>query len=93
MRAMTETEPSKCALMCAFGCVTTGALRALAEAIDRLEAWHISRGGSMSDHPCLRRIEASGYDVMAHVSTGPPVGGTWIVFALGPNGWRIFDDP
>lgn len=72
-----------------FGCVSSGALRQLADAIDRLEDWHRAHAGANQDRPCLRRIEANGDAVVAHISTGPAVGGSWITLELGPHGWRV----
>lgn len=72
-----------------FGCINSGSLRALADAIDRLDAWHRSRGGRSADRPCLRRIESNGEHIQAHVSTGPAVGGEWLTLMLDPDGWTL----
>lgn len=72
-----------------IGCIDSRALRMLAEALDRFEMWHHTYGGRNEDRPCLRRIESEGKRVIAHVSTGPAVGGTWERFTVGPNGWEL----
>lgn len=71
------------------GSITPTALRELAVTLERLAAWHASKGGTDVDAPCLRRIESSGPDVIAHVSTGPAVGGSWLRLSMGPYGWRM----
>jgi hypothetical protein len=45
--------------------------------------------GKGSDLPCLRRVEMDDGLVVAHVSSGPDVGGHWYRFILGPNGWKM----
>lgn len=72
-----------------FGCISPGALRELATAIERLDSYHHSVGGFKVDRPCLRRIEAQGDRVVAFVSTGPAVGGAWFIFELTPSGWLL----
>lgn len=75
-----------------FGCITPGDLRTLADAVEKLEIWHSAFRGRPADHPCLRRIEAIGDRIEAHISTGPAVGGAWFTFALTPNGWKLMED-
>lgn len=74
------------------GCIGSTSLRELADALERLTDFHDARRGAHADRPCLRRIESQGDLVVAYVSTGPDIGGTWIRFALGPHGWAILDD-
>lgn len=71
------------------GGITPNALRELADAIDKLEVWHMALGGRHMDNPRLRRIEAFDDRVEAHFSTGPDVGGVRVMFTLTPNGWKI----
>lgn len=72
-----------------IGCINAHALRSLAVSIDWLEQWHVSQGGKSCDHPCLRRIESTDNQIIAHVSSGLPVGGEWFRFTLTKNGWRV----
>lgn len=71
------------------GCIGPGALRGLADALDRLTAWHASAGGGRADRPCLRRLESNGDHITAHVSTGPDVGGSWTVLEFVDGSWLI----
>lgn len=75
-----------------IGCIGSGVLRDLADALDRLNEWHVTHKGAGMDRPCLRRIEANGDVVSAHISAGPPVGGSWIVLELTVFGWKIRDE-
>jgi len=38
-------------------CITASSLHSLANALNRLHAWHKSHGGQSEDEPCLRTIE------------------------------------
>lgn len=71
------------------GCITSKALRTLANAIDKLEDIHIAAGGFATDHPCLRRIESSAGEITAHVATGPAVGGSWVRLYLRDGKWHL----
>ena len=72
-----------------FGCIHAHALRSLADAVDRLEHYHFDIGGTPADRPCLRRLESNLGTIIAHVSTGPAVGGSWVRLVLGHDGtWR-----
>ncbi len=70
------------------GCIGTESLRELANAIDSLEQWLETLGGARSDRLCLRRVDVEYGDVVAHVSSGPDVGGVWMKLILTPFGWR-----
>ena len=85
------TEPTR-DMHLPHGCIGPGSLRALADSLERLAEYHVSIGGSVQDRPCLRRIEAQGDRVVAYVSTGRAVGGSWFVYSLGPEGWKLEDD-
>lgn len=52
------------------GCIPANALRSLASVMDRMTAWHTSRGGQLADEPCLTRVEVVGDRVTAHVTVG-----------------------
>lgn len=72
-----------------LGCISAADLRALADAVEGLESWHVRHGGPPGDHPCLRRLESSAGTVLAHVSVGKPVGGHWEVLELTQGAWRL----
>jgi hypothetical protein len=52
------------------GCITANALRSLASTMDRLSAWHTSRGGHLTDMPCLKDISVQGETIIARVTVG-----------------------
>jgi len=73
------------------GCILADHLRHLAD-VEKLAEWHRSMSGAGPDTPCLRRIEAVGDSIVAHISVGPPVGGSWEKFVLTGSGWRLVTD-
>lgn len=77
-----------------FGCINAEALRGLATALDDMWQHHYVLGGNPLDYPCLRRVEASGHSVTAHISLGPAVGGSWERLELGALGrWHLIGKP
>lgn len=73
-----------------FGCIQAKNLLKLAKVLENLELWHMNLKGDPRDHPCLRRIESSDGAILAHVSIGPAIGGTWIHLTLSPAGeWEM----
>lgn len=65
---MGGREVNECKLP--VGCVGAGALRTLANTMDRLSAYHVGRGGRAPDAPCLTTIWVEGDDVIARVKSG-----------------------
>ena len=74
-----------------FGCIGAVSLRALADVVERLDKRHEDMFGRAYDAPCLRRIECDGDRVVAHVSSGPAVGGTWFSFVLEAGDWKLIE--
>jgi len=70
-------------------CIRAQALRKLADALDRLDLVHRSMHGPERDRPCLRRIEVTSEGLIAHISTGPPVGGAWERLVYLGGDWRF----
>jgi hypothetical protein len=70
------------------GCIGAESLRTLANAIDGLDQYLGGLGGARSDRLCLRRVDVEYGEVVAHVSSGPDVGGVWMKLILTPYGWR-----
>lgn len=74
------------------GCIPPDSLRDLAIVMDGLVKWHDKMDGRPSDLPCLRRVEMDDGRVLAHVSSGPDIGGHWYRFLLGPLGWKLEEE-
>lgn len=55
------------------GCITASALRTLANAMDRLAAFHHERGGPSPDSPCLTDVHMEEHTVVARVTSGARV--------------------
>lgn len=52
------------------GCINATSLRSLANALDRLAAFHVDRGGPAPDAPCLTEVHVEGRGVIAKISSG-----------------------
>lgn len=55
------------------GCINANALRSLASTLDRLKAFHTSRGGQLTDEPCLREVIVDNGTIYARVLAGDAV--------------------
>lgn len=51
-------------------CITASALRSLATTLDRIAAFHSSRGGACPDVPCLTTVIVEEKTVSARVKSG-----------------------
>jgi hypothetical protein len=69
------------------GCITANNLRALARAMDRLNAWHTSAGGQMPDVPCLKSVVVYADTIEAHVTVGQLV--TFKLKLLHDGSWEL----
>lgn len=69
------------------GCITANNLRALARAMDRLNAWHVSAGGQLPDQPCLKSVVVYKDDIEAHVTVGRLV--TFKLKLLHDGSWEL----
>jgi hypothetical protein len=74
-----------------IGCINAQALIDLAKSMRALEEHHKRLSGSTQHTPCLRRIESSDGKIVAHVSTGPAVGGSWhrLVYSQAYHMWSF----
>ena len=67
------------------GCISAPALLTLASALKRLDDAHFEAGGKYPDAPCLRRIESADGRIVAHIASGPAIGGSWMKLIFQPH--------
>jgi hypothetical protein len=60
-----------------LGCIGADALIGLVKSLWALENQHEHMRGYPQHMPCLRRIESTDGEIIAHVCSGPSIGGSW----------------
>lgn len=69
--ARTPTRERRQGIALPDNCITAHALRALANTLDRLAAFHVSRGGaSPDDDPCITAVLVEDGKVIARIASG-----------------------
>lgn len=70
MPATTTTRDIGPSVVLPINCITASSLRLLASALDRIAAFHTSRGGQSPDAPCLTHVIVDEDIVCARVKSG-----------------------